>query len=144
MKGKTCVVTGASSGIGLETALALARAGARVAVVCRTSAKSDQTVREIRRRAGDVDVVPFVADLSSLRAVRAVAAELAAALPRIDVLVNNAGLMLRTRSLTEDGFETTFAVNHLAYFLLERLLEPALVAGAPSRVVNVSSQAHFG
>jgi NAD(P)-dependent dehydrogenase (short-subunit alcohol dehydrogenase family) len=144
MKGKTCVVTGASSGIGFETALALARAGARVAVVCRTPAKSDQTVGEIRRRAGAVDVLPFAADLSSLRAVRAVAAELAAALPRVNVLVNNAGLMLRKRSLTEDGFETTFAVNHLAYFLLERLLEPALVAGVPARVVNVASQAHFG
>ena len=143
MPGTTCVVTGANSGIGLETAVALAGAGARVAVVCRTPAKSAQAVSEIRRRRPGADVLPFAADLASQRAVRTVAAELAAALPRVNVLVNNAGLMLRERVLTEDGIETTFAVNHLAYFLLERLLEPALVAGAPSRVVNVSSRAHL-
>jgi NAD(P)-dependent dehydrogenase (short-subunit alcohol dehydrogenase family) len=143
MRGKACVVTGASSGIGLEAAVALAAAGARVAVVCRTSEKGEQVVSEIRRRRPSADVLPFAADLSSQRAVRAVAAQLASALPRIHVLVNNAGLMLRERALTEDGIETTFAVNHLAYFLLARLLEPALVAAAPSRVVNVSSRAHL-
>jgi len=74
--------------------------------------------------------------------IRAVAAELQAALPRIDVLVNNAGLALRDRLVTEDGFENTFAVNHLAYFLLTRLLQPTLLASAPARVVNVSSEAH--
>jgi NAD(P)-dependent dehydrogenase (short-subunit alcohol dehydrogenase family) len=143
MRGKTCVVTGANSGIGFETALALAGAGARVAVVCRTPAKSEQVVSEIRRRSPGSDVLPFAADLSSQRAVRTVAAQLASALPRLHVLVNNAGLMLRERRLTEDGIETTFAVNHLAYFLLARLLEPALVAAAPSRIVNVSSRAHL-
>ena len=143
MTTKACVVTGASSGIGLETAVALAGAGARVAVVCRTPEKSEQAAGEIRRRSPGADVLPFAADLSSQRAVRTVAAQLAAALPRLNVLVNNAGLMLRERALTEDGIETTFAVNHLAYFLLERLLEPALVAGAPSRVVNVASRAHL-
>jgi retinol dehydrogenase 14 len=143
MQGKTCVVTGANSGIGLETAVALAGAGARVAVVCRTPAKSEQAAREIERRSPGADVLPFAADLSSRRAVRTVAAELAAALPRLNVLVNNAGLMLRERVLTEDGIEATFAVNHLAYVLLERLLEPALRAGSPSRVVNVASRAHL-
>ena len=142
MRGKTCVVTGASSGIGLETAVALAQAGARVAVVCRTAEKGEHTVREIKRRSQSPDVVLFVADLASQRAVRALAAQLASALPRLDVLVNNAGVILRERVLTEDGIETTFAVNHLAYFLLVRLLEPALVASAPARVVNVASRGH--
>jgi retinol dehydrogenase-14 len=143
VRGKTCVVTGANSGIGLETAVALAQAGARVAVVCRTAEKSEQTVSEIKRRSPAADVLPFAADLSSQREVRTVAARIAGALPRLSVLVNNAGLMLRERILTEDGIETTFAVNHLAYFLLTRLLEPLLVAGAPSRVVNVASRAHL-
>jgi NAD(P)-dependent dehydrogenase (short-subunit alcohol dehydrogenase family) len=105
MRGKTCIVTGASSGIGLETAVALAGAGPRVAVVCRTPAKSEQVVGEIRRRSPGADVLPFAADLSSQRAVRAVAAQLAAALPHLHVLVNNAGLMLRERVLTEDGLD---------------------------------------
>ncbi|HMH52141.1 MAG TPA: SDR family oxidoreductase [Candidatus Acidoferrum sp.] len=143
MRGKSCVVTGANSGIGMETAVALADSGARVAVVCRTPARSEQTVGEIKRRSPGADLLSFAADLSSQRAVRVVAAELASALPRLSVLVNNAGLMLRERVLTEDGIEATFAVNHLAYFMLTRLLEPALVAGRPSRVVNVSSRAHL-
>jgi NAD(P)-dependent dehydrogenase (short-subunit alcohol dehydrogenase family) len=137
-----CVVTGATSGIGKETAVTLARAGATVAVVCRTRERGEQALAEIRRRSGRDAVSLFVADLSSRRAVRTVAAELRAALPRIDVLVNNAGLALRDRIPTEDGLETTFAVNHLAPFLLTRLLEPTLVASAPARVVTVSSEAH--
>jgi retinol dehydrogenase 14 len=137
-----CVVTGATSGIGKETAVALARAGATVAVVCRTRDRGEAALAEIRRRAGHDAVSLFVADLSSQRAIRTVAAELRAALPRIDVLVNNAGLALRDRLVTEDGFENTFAVNHLAYFLLTRLLQPTLLASAPARVINVSSEAH--
>lgn len=143
MTGKTCVVTGASSGIGLETAVALARAGARVAIVCRTADKGERAVEEIRRRSGNAAGVSlFVADLGSQRAVRGLAAQLIRELPRLDVLVNNAGLILRERVLTEDGIETTFAVNHLAYFLLARLLQPWLQASAPSRIVNVASSAH--
>lgn len=142
MTGKTCVVTGASSGIGLETAVALARAGARVAAVCRLPEKGARAVADIRRRSGSGDVMLFVADLSSQRAVRGLAAQLVAGLSRVDVLVNNAGVIVRERVLTEDGVETTFAVNHLAYFLLTRLLEPLLVASAPARVVNVASRAH--
>jgi len=137
-----CVVTGATSGIGKETAVALAKGGASVAVVCRTRDRGEAALAEIRRRSGNAAISLFVANLSSLRAIRAVAAELQAALPRIDVLVNNAGLALRDRIVTEDGFENTFAVNHLAYFLLTRLLQPTLVASAPARIVNVSSEAH--
>jgi NAD(P)-dependent dehydrogenase (short-subunit alcohol dehydrogenase family) len=141
MKSKICVVTGTTSGIGKETAVALARAGARVAIVCRTQDKGERALAEIRRRSAG-DVALFVADLASQRAIRVLAARLSAALPRIDVLVNNAGLILDRRVLTEDGLETTFAVNHIGYFLLTRLLEPKLLAGAPARVVNVASRAH--
>ncbi|HSE04819.1 MAG TPA: SDR family oxidoreductase [Methylomirabilota bacterium] len=139
---KTCIVTGASSGIGKETAVALAQAGAHVAVVCRTREKGERTVAEIKRRGPSSAVSLFVADLASLRAVRTLAAQIDDALPRVDVLVNNAGLTLRERVVTEEGLETTFVVNHLAHFLLTRLLEPKLVASAPSRVVNVASDAH--
>jgi NAD(P)-dependent dehydrogenase (short-subunit alcohol dehydrogenase family) len=142
MTGKVCVVTGASSGIGLETAVALARAGAHVAAVCRLPEKGERAVTEIRRRSRSPNVVLFVADLSSQRAVRALAAQLLAAFPRLDVLVNNAGVIMGDRVLTEDGLETTFAVNHLAGFLLVRLLESKLRASAPSRIVNVASRAH--
>ena len=138
----TCIVTGASSGIGKETAVALARSGAHVAIVCRTRESGERTVTEIRHRGRNPAVSLFVADLASQRAVRGLASEFGDALPRVDVLVNNAGLTLRERVLTPEGLETTFAVNHLAYFLLTHLLEPKLVASAPSRVVNVASNAH--
>jgi NAD(P)-dependent dehydrogenase (short-subunit alcohol dehydrogenase family) len=141
MTGKTCVVTGTTSGIGKETAVALARAGARVAIVCRTPDRGERALAEIRQRSGG-DVLLFVADLASQRAIRTLAAQLTAALPRVDVLVNNAGLIIAERTLTEDGLETTFAVNHIAYFLLTRLLVPKLQASAPARVVNVASRAH--
>jgi len=135
MKGKTCVVTGTTAGIGKETAVALAAAGARVAIVCRTRDTGERALAEIRQRSGG-DIALFVADLGSQRAVRALAARLTAALPRVDVLVNNAGLILDQRVLTEDGLETTFAVNHIGYFLLSRLLEPKLCASAPARTID--------
>jgi NAD(P)-dependent dehydrogenase (short-subunit alcohol dehydrogenase family) len=141
MNGKICIVTGTTSGIGKETAVALAAAGARVAIVCRTRDKGEPALAEIRQRSGGaVDL--FVADFGSQRAVRALAVRLAAALPRVDVLVNNAGLIMDERVLTEDGLETTFAVNHIGYFLLARLLQPKLCASAPARIVNVASRAH--
>ena len=141
MKGKTCVVTGTTSGIGRETAVALAAAGASVVTVCRAPDRGERALEEIRRRSGG-DVTLVVADLGSQRSIRALAARLIATLPRIDVLVNNAGLIMDERVLTENGLETTFAVNHVGYFLLTRLLEPKLAASAPARVVNVSSRAH--
>ena len=141
MKGKTCVVTGATSGIGKETAVELARAGARVAIVCRTRDRGERALAEVRQRSGG-DVTLFVADFASQRAIRALAARLVATLPRVDVLVNNAGLVMRERVLTEDGLETTFAVNHIGYFLLARSPSASVRAGAPARVVNVASRAH--
>jgi retinol dehydrogenase 14 len=142
VRGKVCIVTGASSGIGKETAVALAQAGATVAIVCRTREKGERALAEIRQRSHHPGLSLFVADLSSQRAVRQVAAELDAALPRVDVLLNNAGLIMGERILTADGLETTFAVNHLAYFLLARLLQPKLAASAPARIVNVASESH--
>src|SRR5262245_14864570 len=143
MKGKTCVVTGTTAGIGKETAVALAAAGARVAIVCRTRDRGERALAEIRQRSGG-GIALFVADLGSQRAVRGHAARLTARLPCRRGAVNNAGPILDQRVLTEDGLETTCAVNHICYFLLSRLLEPKLCASAPARIVNVASGAHRG
>ena len=142
MRGRVCVVTGANSGIGKATAQGLAAAGATVLMVCRDRARGTAAQQEIVAATGNRAVELWQADLASLSDVRRLAAELLAAHPVIHVLVNNAGVMLETRQLSADGFELQFAVNHLAPFLLTRLLEPALAAGAPSRVVNVSSRVH--
>ncbi len=142
MDGKICVVTGATSGIGRETALALARLGAEVALCARDEGRGAAVREEVARVAAGPAPRLFVADLASLAQVRRLAAELAAALPRINVLVNNAGAIHMKRKHTVDGHETTFAVNHLAPFLLTSLLLPTLRASAPSRVVTVSSDAH--
>jgi len=141
MSGKTVVVTGATNGIGLETALGLARLGASVVLVARDPARGEETRRAVAE-AGGRDARLFVADLQSMAEVRRLAAELEGALPRIDVLVNNAGAIHMTRKSTPDGLETTFAVNHLAPFLLTNLLLPRLRASAPARVVTVASEAH--
>lgn len=140
--GKTAVVTGASGGIGLPTAVALARLGASVAVVARDRARGGDALGRVRAAAAGGTVSLFLADLGSLADVRRLASELSSALPRIDVLVNNAGAMHATRKVSADGHELTFAVNHLAPFLLTTLLLPRLRASAPARVVTVSSEAH--
>jgi NAD(P)-dependent dehydrogenase (short-subunit alcohol dehydrogenase family) len=142
MRGRVCVVTGANSGIGKATAQGLATAGATVLMVCRDRAKGTAAQQDIVAATGNATVECWQADLASLADVRRLAGELLVAHPVIHVLVNNAGVMLETRQLSADGFELQFAVNHLAPFLLTRLLEPALAAGAPSRVVNVSSRLH--
>ncbi len=123
LTGKTAIVTGASSGLGLETAVALARAGARVVLVGRNQAKT-AALADIRRRSGaDPDAVEFVlCDLSSQASIRQLAATVLARCPRLDILVNNAGTVSVARKLTVDGIEVTFAVNHLGYYLLTRLL----------------------
>lgn len=142
MRGRVCVVTGANSGIGKATARGLAAAGARVLMVCRDGARGAAAREEIIAATGNHQVESWRADLASLAEVRRLADELLAAHPAIHVLVNNAGVMLEKRQQSADGFELQFAVNHLAAFLLTRLLEPALATGAPSRVVNVSSRVH--
>lgn len=138
----TVVITGGNSGIGKETAVGLAERGAHVVIACRNAAKGEAAVAEIRARSGRDTVEATPLDLASFASVRACAAALLAAHPRIDVLVNNAGVITRTRSITSDGHETQFQVNHLGHFLLTNLLLDRLVASAPARVVVVASHAH--
>jgi len=144
MDGRVCVITGATSGIGRAAASELAALGARVVIVARDPVRGAAARDEISRETRNHEVALEVADLKSQRQVRDLAARLLAALPEIHVLVNNAGLALAERRLTEDGLEETFAVNHLAPFLLTNLLLDRLRASAPARVVTVASAAHRG
>jgi retinol dehydrogenase 12 len=141
--GKTVVVTGASSGIGAAAAYQLAGMGATVVPVGRNRHRLDVLAHELEAVNPGLDAEPLVADFASLAEVRSLAAQLLDLYPRIDVLVNNAGLVSGRRRLSEDGFELTFAVNHLAPFLLTNLLLERLHASAPARVVTTSSGAHF-
>ncbi|MFN8530715.1 MAG: SDR family oxidoreductase [Anaerolineae bacterium] len=142
LSGKTAVVTGATNGIGKVTALELAKQGARVIVVGRSAEKVEQTVSEIKTAAGNPNINGVVADLSLMADVRALAVTLKASYPRIDLLINNAGAYFTARELTSEGLERTFALNHISYFLLTTLLLDTLIASAPVRIVNVSSDAH--
>jgi NAD(P)-dependent dehydrogenase (short-subunit alcohol dehydrogenase family) len=142
MTGRTVIVTGGNSGIGKATAVALARTGARVVITARDQARGNQAVEDVRQASGSDLVELVVFDLGDLASVRGGAAELLDRCPRIDVLINNAGLVLTDRAETADGYEATFAINHLGPFLLTELLTDRLVASAPSRVVNVASTAH--
>ena len=144
MHDRICLVTGATSGIGKATTLALATAGARVILVGRSLEKGESTRAEIVRGSGNDRVDLLVADLSSQQAIRHLAAEIDNRYPHLHVLVNNAGGIWSKRLVTVDGLETTFAVNHLAYFLLTSLLLNLLKASADARVVNVGSAWHSG
>ena len=141
MQGKTVLITGANQGIGKATALDLAQKGARVVVVARSADKGRAAVADIEARSGS-PIELIVADLSSQVEVRRAAAEFRARHDRLDVLVNNAGVLVPSRHTSVDGLEETFAVNHLAYFLLTRELFDLLHKSAPARIVNVSSEAH--
>jgi retinol dehydrogenase-14 len=140
MAGKTVLVTGASGGIGRATALGLATMGAHLAITGRDRGRTDGAAREIRE-AGGGQVEVFVRDLSSQSEVRRLVDEVLQSLPRLDVLVNNVGGYWDTRHVTADGLEHTFALNHLAPFLLTNLLLGRLKQSAPARVVTVSSNA---
>ena len=142
MSGRVCLVTGATNGIGRETALGLARLGAAVVVHGRDPARTEAAVEEIRSRSGNPDVEPLLADFSALEDVRRAASEFLASGRPLHVLVNNAGVMRAAREVTEDGFEMMFGVNHLAPFLFTNLLLDRLKESAPARVVTVSSVAH--
>jgi NAD(P)-dependent dehydrogenase (short-subunit alcohol dehydrogenase family) len=142
--GRTAVVTGASSGIGLHTALGLARTGMRVVMAGRDRARTEAARRFVTERSDSDSVFIAVADFSSLAEVRRLADEILAADSRLDVLVNNAGLMSPKYRLSFDGFELTFAVNHLAPFLLTNLLLERIKASSPARIVTVASEAHRG
>jgi NAD(P)-dependent dehydrogenase (short-subunit alcohol dehydrogenase family) len=144
MTGKTCLVTGATDGIGRVAARVLAERGATVILVGRSADKTRRVVEEIKTQTGSASVDYLLADLSSLQQVRDLAAQFNAQYSRLDVLINNAGAMFMKRLTTADGLEMTFALNHLAYFLLTHLLLDTLKASAPARIINVSSGAHFG
>jgi len=142
---RTCLVTGATSGIGQATAIGLARKGARLILVARDPHRGEAAVAAVKAASGNPSVELVRADLASLDSVRTLAAGIRERAPSLHVLVNNAGVVNLTRETTPDGFETTFAVNHLAHFLLTRLLLDRLVSSAPARIVNVASEAHrFG
>ena len=142
MHGKICVVTGATSGIGLVTAQVLAQQGATLIIVARNAERGAATVRRIRQETGNAEVELMVADLSVQAQVRRLASEIQQRIVRLDVLVNNAGAFFARRQLSQEGLEMTFALNHLAYFLLTNLLVDSLKAADSARIVNVSSEAH--
>jgi NAD(P)-dependent dehydrogenase (short-subunit alcohol dehydrogenase family) len=144
MNGKICLVTGATNGIGKATAQALAQMGATVVIVGRNPAKCAAVVSEIKHISGNDAVEALIADLSIMAEVRHVAAQFKAKYQQLHVLINNAGAAFGKRQVTSEGFEKTFALNHLNSFLLTSLLLEMLKASAPARIVNVASDAHKG
>lgn len=142
MDRKICVITGASSGIGKATALGVARLGATTVVVCRNPRRGEKTVRWIRKKSGNDEVHLLIADLSRQQDIFRAAADFKRRFERLDVLVNNAGVLTRKRRLTPEGFELQFFVNHLAYYLFTGSLLDVLRRSAPSRIVNMASTAH--
>jgi NAD(P)-dependent dehydrogenase (short-subunit alcohol dehydrogenase family) len=142
MDGKVCLVTGATNGIGLEAAKALAKQGATVVLTGRDKGRLETALIAVRHAVPDAKVESLQADFASLKEVHALAEAFKARHSRLDVLLNNAGLVLHERQVTKEGFEATFGINHLAPFLLTHLLMDVLKASGPARVVNVSSDAH--
>jgi len=144
MDERVCVLTGATSGVGYHTAKRLAEGGARLVLVCRNAGKATQVKDELECEY-QTSVRILQADFSHLADVRKTAATILEEYPRIDVLINNAGIHNTRRTLTEDGVETVFCVNHLASFLFTRLLLPRILESAPARIIQVNSQGHrFG
>ena len=144
MKGKVVVITGATSGIGEVAAQRLAGMGARILLVARDAARGQKTLTRLPSIGSGVPHSIYYGDLSCISESKRVAAEIAAAEPRIDVLINNAGALFGTRRLTADNLEETFATNHMAYFVLTLGLKANLLAASPARVVSTASDAHKG
>jgi len=144
MRGKVVVITGATSGIGQIAAVRLAALGARIVLVARNQQRAEATLARLREAGPDLAHRAHLADLSILAEMKRVGQEIAAAEPRIDVLVNNAGNVFPSREVTPDGLERSFATNHMAYFVLTHGLRERLVAAAPARIVNTASAAHLG
>jgi len=142
MNGKVCIVTGANTGIGLETAAGLQRQGATVVLACRDRAKSDAALRDLESRGGPGQAVAMDLDLTSMKSIHAFADDFQSRYNRLDALVNNAGVMPGKRHTTVDGFEMVFGVNHLGHFLLTHRLLDLLKQSAPSRIVVVASTMH--
>ncbi len=144
MKGKTVVITGATSGIGEIAAERLAQMGARIVLIARDKSRGEATLARLHERAPGLGHTVHYADLARILEMKRVAADIAHKEPRIDVLINNAGAMFSSRRLTEDGLEYTFALNHMAYFVVTEGLRERLLASSPARIVNVASAAHQG
>lgn len=145
MKDKIVLITGATAGIGKETAREIAAKGARVVIIGRSAAKTEAVAEELKKASGNEKIDALVADLSLMSEIRRVAEEFKTKYARLDVLVNNAGAIFDRRETTADGLEKTFALNHISYFLLTNLLLETLKKSAPARIVSVSSMAHsFG
>ncbi|MGB8073735.1 MAG: SDR family oxidoreductase [Pseudolabrys sp.] len=144
MRGKTVVITGGTSGIGEVAAVALAKMGARIVLVARDKSRGDATLARLRDITPDVAHSVYFADLLRLAEMKRVAAEIADHEPRIDVLINNAGALFAKRRLTEDGLERTFALNHMAYFVMTAGLRERLLASGLARIINTASAAHQG
>ena len=143
LDGKTVVITGGNTGIGLETAVDLAKRNARVILGCRSVERGERAAVEVRKRSGNDNVVFVQLDLASLDSVRKFAAKILEEEPRVDILINNAGIMgLPERTLTQDGFEMQFGVNHLGHFLLTNLLLDRIKEAPSARIVTVSSKAY--
>jgi NAD(P)-dependent dehydrogenase (short-subunit alcohol dehydrogenase family) len=143
MTGKTCLITGANTGIGKTTAIGVAKTGAQTVLVCRDRARGEAAQAQVKAQGDNADVDLLLTDLSAMQAVRDLADIVNKHYARLDVLINNAGVFDRTRVVTADGYERTFAVNYLAPFLLTHLLLDKLKASAPARIINISSAAHI-
>lgn len=142
MQGKTIVITGATSGVGQAAAEKLAAMGARIVAVARNRDRGEATLARLRKAGPKADHAIHYADLSRITEMRRVGGEIAAAEPRIDVLINNAGAAFKARRVTEDGLEATFATNHVAYFVLTNALLENIKAAAPSRIINTASMTY--
>ncbi|MDF1643101.1 MAG: SDR family NAD(P)-dependent oxidoreductase [Pseudomonadales bacterium] len=142
MTGKTCLVTGANSGIGLETAKGLAALGADLILVCRDPQRGENARKEIIATTGVDRIDLLIADISLMASVRELADQINRDYPQLHVLINNAGVMLSKRQLTSEGYEMQYAVHHLAPFLLTHLLLDKLKASSPARIINLTSKMH--
>ena len=145
MNGRTCLITGATDGIGKEAAIELAKKGCNLILIGRSKEKGEKVVEQIKKVADShVDIDYLIADLMLMKEVSRVADEVSKKYPRIDVLLNNVGAYFTSREVTEEGFERTFALNHLGYFLMTKKLLPLVEKSNYKRIVNVSSSAHYG
>ena len=145
MNGRTCLISGATDGIGKEAAIELAKKGCNLILIGRNKEKGDKVVEQIRKIADSyVDIDYFTADLMLMKEVSRVADEVSRKYPKIDILLNNVGAYFAFRGVTEEGFERTFALNHLGYFLMTKKLLPLVEKSNYKRIVNVSSSAHYG
>lgn len=144
MQGKVCVITGATSGLGLEAAERLAKLGARLVLVGRNRARGDAALARLRGAAPGLQVSIYYADLSLMSEQKRVATEIRSAEQRIDVLINNAGALFTSRHETDEGLELTFALNHMAYFIVTNILLDRLQAAGAARIVSTASGAHVG